>query len=296
VKPAQRVLNEMEGLAERYGAQAFRLSGSYSTWEQVCGTAQAILGSGLQAVYSRRGPVQWAMEKTFPFLEASGCAAMTFRVESGSQRLLDLHYGRGIEISHVERVFRACKTAGIALGVEMVYPCPEDDRHTMEETLRLLSRTRPDSVRVDLPEVTARTAWHAHSEEFGYRMDAGNGSWKRIKSGGGPNTDLGGWRTPSVGIRGLSPAQVIRVHEELLFAIEGDVGLPCFPEEVAVLARFTGYGGREGELAGLVRHQLLTGDSDALAELVGGFNKEACVPARVGAFVPFTPVPLAVGN
>ena len=148
-KPVRTVCNEMAGLLTFHRVRAFQCVGSEPTAAQVEALAHEILLRGLRLWYGRTGVTRDMRLKSFAALKASGCQVMPFRVESGSQLLLDDYYHRDFGISEAERVLRACKLSGVFTLARLVYPCSEDDRHTRAETLRFIDRTRPHAAEID---------------------------------------------------------------------------------------------------------------------------------------------------
>ena len=67
-------------------------------------------------------------------------------------------------------------------------------------------------------------------------------------------------------------------------------------EDMAMIAKFAGYDGREREFASMVQRRFNSADVAGVAELVERFNAAACGPSNTVVFRPSTLTRAAVGN
>lgn len=107
--------------------------------------AQALLVARIATLYSRTVDPDTFTPNCARLLKLSGCAAVSLRIHSGSQYMLDRHYRRDVTVSQAEQAVRACKAAGLFTVAQFTYPTELDDHHTCAETLRFIVRTRPHS-------------------------------------------------------------------------------------------------------------------------------------------------------
>ncbi len=296
MKPVTAVVNEMWKVATLYGARAFSLCGSAASASHMTAVAHELLRRRMDVIYSRSSAVQGDVPAMFGILKASGCASMSFIVDTGSQRLLEDYYGRAVTVSEVESILRACKASGIYTIARFTYPCPADDYHTRAETVRLVERTRPHAASVEFPQVVPQSRWFRDGAAFGYRFRP-----ERVLSDATdcvrrfplpPNT----WSRLPVGMDGLSPSQAVAAHDELVAEFESRGILASAPANLVQLARLAGYAKREREFVSRVYEEFLTGDAAGIATLVDQFNEIACVPAKGVALHPFDSSRVAVGN
>ena len=108
--------------------------------------AVSLLRSGITVTYSCNITARALNANAPRLLRASGCQAVEYRIETGSQRLLEDYYHSSIGVSAWEEILRNSRQAGLNTSIGLTYPCPHDDYHTREETLRLVNRTRPHGV------------------------------------------------------------------------------------------------------------------------------------------------------
>jgi radical SAM superfamily enzyme YgiQ (UPF0313 family) len=94
----------------------------------------------------------WPMSrKMLRAMAASGCTGITFGVESGSPRILEL-IKKNVTVPQIEDAFRWAKEAGVKL-VEadvIIGSHPSETKSDIEMTKRLLSRIAPDIVMISI--------------------------------------------------------------------------------------------------------------------------------------------------
>lgn len=103
-------------------------------------------------------------------IRAMECVAGSVRLHSGSQRALDEYFNAGFTITEAECALRGLRAGGASAHVALTSPCPWDDEHTDEETLRILSRNRPESTTLSAPEPAPGMPWFSNPERYGFRM------------------------------------------------------------------------------------------------------------------------------
>jgi len=112
VRSASGMCDEMEGLLRLFGARAYHVHGVSTPAAQVDVLSQEILSRRLKVRYSRSGHIFCAGVAAYPLLALSGCSAVEFRVDTGSQRLLEDFYAHDFGGTDVERAFRTSRDAG----------------------------------------------------------------------------------------------------------------------------------------------------------------------------------------
>ena len=296
MKSAHAVCDEIWRLGSVHGARVFHLTGASVSAMHTHAVAGAINDRRMSILYSRDGHVPFASETLFAMLRRSGCVSLSFNVPTGSQRLLDQQYGRDLGVSQIENALRTCRAAGLYTVTRLTYPSPEDDHQTLAETLRLLDRTRPDAALVTLPEILPFSTWFARAADFGFSVDARRLARKALTPRYRFPLPANRWRVLGYGIGRLTPGQVIQAHEELIQEIELRGIYSNVSEEMALLAGFSGYNGREGEFSRGIEHALLAGDLAKVDDVITNFNYKACVPSKALVCNRQAPVKAAAGN
>lgn len=163
------VMARVRNIRDHFHATALHFDCGPATADQL-----AALGRGLSAM-----PGACSIAASVPaisglapeVLATMRCAGVHLKIPSGSQRLLDDFFGAGFTITQVEQACRVARAAGAALETAYSYPCPWDDHHTAAETLRVVSRTRPEGVTMRAPELAPGTPWYADPTRYGFRLE-----------------------------------------------------------------------------------------------------------------------------
>lgn len=296
VKSPARLCGEMIDLGKLAGARTFHLHGAATPPAQVDRLAREIRMRCPGVQYSRCAHVHHLDPAAAALLAASGCRALGFQIDTGSQRLLADFYGHEFGVTQIERVLCATRNAGLFTVTQLTYPCPQDDCHTRAETIRVLSRCKPSAAPVYVPAVAPGSTWMRSAPEFGYRVDhAGYAQWVLARD------TMQSWREQSIAhvpyrMAGWSRGRMIAEHSALVRDIEELGILTSASEREGLLARVAGYEGEEGMFCAMLHRRLFCADVKGLIKLVGEFNSRATAPVNMVAFRPFTQVLAAVGN
>lgn len=295
VKSPHALRMEMRVLTSTLGARAFHLEGEQTPGAQVNRLAYELLARPMPIEYSRSAHMAYTDAAAVRNLAASGCRAIGFRLGTGSQRLLDDFYGYDFSVSGAEHVLCACRQADLFAAARFFYPCPQDDYHTREETLRLVDRGSPHAVNVSAPPLRPRSAWWQQPLDFGYRVDL-DAYARWVTAADAKRPCLGREEDLPYRMAGWSRSRRIAAQKDFMRVFEEERGVPALSEQEAFIARLAGYEGQEGAFAARLRRSLFTADGRDIAELVARFNSHATVAANTAVFRPFRPALAAVGN
>lgn len=295
-KSPSRVVDEIWRLRRQYGARAFRFCNAGTPAHQVSAVAHELLARGANVWYSREGHVREIDAGALAVLRASGCQAVSFQVDTGSQRLLDDYYGRDVTVTEIESVLRASRTSGLFTVARFAYPCPEDDYHTREETLRLIERGRPHAALISVPRLLPGSVWHTSARDFGFGVDTRaelSRVLRRRNMGVMPPWERS-FLPSRIGV--WTAAEALHENALVVQAVQARGVATSPPEDIALVARFAGYGSRENEFAGKVQRHFAGGDATALAAIVDGFNESACLGGHALSATLMGARQAAVGN
>jgi hypothetical protein len=293
---ADRVRDEMEGLAEAHGARAFHVDGAIADSDHAETLAGRMRARGANVAYTIRGSIHGDPEVMYRTLKASGCTAVSFQIDSGSQMLLENHYQHGFSVSDAEHHLSAAKRAGLFSVARFTHPCSKDDYHTKAETLRFIGRTKPDAVHLGLPDCDPERAWYGSAASYGYGLDAARYVDQLMNRGDGFAAPANRWRTLPFRVGTWSSGEVLRRHESMRAEVE-ELGLTSeLCDHMSLFAKFSGHSGQEHDLSMLVHRQLLTGDIGGLSEWIACFNDRACVPAHADSQPQSASARAAVGD
>jgi len=80
-------------------------------------------------------------------MKESGCICMSFGIESGSQKIIDL-YRKTTKVDQAEKAFKLCHKFGIEPTANIILGHPEETLEDLEMTYKLLKKIKPDDIAV----------------------------------------------------------------------------------------------------------------------------------------------------
>jgi hypothetical protein len=169
VKSVARLMREVGALAERHRVRTFRFAGSCTPYSLLNRFAAELAGTRTDLAYASFGHIRGIEEADLPLLRRSGCLALFFGLESGSQPVLDA-MRKHVRAEWIPEAIRRTQEAGIFAVGSLIYPAPGDTPETARATLDLLAQRRPSSVTLQAPIVAPRTDWFDHPERYGIRF------------------------------------------------------------------------------------------------------------------------------
>jgi len=122
--------------------------------------------SPLKIQYRCNGRVDRFSEKTADLLVRSGCIQIAFGIESGSDKVLRLMNKRQTRQQAYEAI-RIARSAGLIVRAYVIVGFPGEDWETLEETIDLMSRSKPDEIIIFAPIPFPGTQIYHHPEDFG---------------------------------------------------------------------------------------------------------------------------------
>jgi hypothetical protein len=170
LKSPARLVAEMRRAMAETGASAFIYAGSNTPSKAAVANAQAIIDAGLKVTYGCFAHAKGIRKADFDLMKLSGCRAIFYGVESGSQRILDKALNKGTNVAEVRDILKRTKEAGIYTIGSVIYPCPTEDEASRRETLELLLDAKPDSAPVQFPGLVPGSKWDAEAERFGFKL------------------------------------------------------------------------------------------------------------------------------
>jgi anaerobic magnesium-protoporphyrin IX monomethyl ester cyclase len=78
-------------------------------------------------------------------MRRAGCNEVSFRVESGCQRILDAVHKK-VSIQQCESAIKWAKEKGLFVAVSTIVGYPGETKEAMKQTLDLIHRIEPDDV------------------------------------------------------------------------------------------------------------------------------------------------------
>lgn len=173
MKSPERLVTEMRQVMGETGADSFIYAGSNTPSKAAVANARAIIDAGLNVSYAGFGHARGIKNADFGLLKRSGCRALFYGVESGSQRILDDALNKGNKVEEVRDILKRTKEAGIYTIGSVIYPCPFEDEKSRQETVDFLLDARPDAVPVQFPGLVPGSNWDLDLEKFGFEIPKG---------------------------------------------------------------------------------------------------------------------------
>ncbi len=267
-------------LAEQIGRLAtkekylnYYIQGAGAQGQDIDDLASALLMLQLPIQYGRDVSIPGITSCTMDKVFTSGCRAMAMRVASGSQRLLEDFFGCSFGVSEAETALHAASSiSGIHKSLEIIYPTPFDDFHSVEETIRFVRRTNPNSVWVTLPQVLPGSSWWRSANTFGFNISPQHlEHWVTT----GDNSLM--YNENSLhhhyNMCGRRKAKSAKLCEDINNALDvlGLGGVTVFPRD-ALVAQALGYVGNESDFCALAQHAICSLDIDRLEMILNNFN------------------------
>ena len=178
MKSPARVAAEVRRLMDQLGSRCFIYSGSNTSARVAIDIAQELLKERLDVRYGCFGHVRSIGKADFELLRRSGCEAIFYGLESGSERILREAFNKPLDLAEAERVIRQTKEAGICAIASVIYPAPFEDEESRRATLEFLRRVRPDSVPVTIPGMIPGTPWEKDPEKYGFKKSERADLWE----------------------------------------------------------------------------------------------------------------------
>jgi radical SAM superfamily enzyme YgiQ (UPF0313 family) len=119
----------------------------------------------------------------------SGCRQITFGVETGSQRLLDL-INKGEKVEDNEKAIEMCRRVGIGVKASLMVGLPTETQEDIDLTKALLERTQPDETQVAIFVPYAGCDIYHNPEKYGYKLNKSMDFTNYVGAGKDPYTPV----------------------------------------------------------------------------------------------------------
>ncbi len=169
LKSIGRLMEEVQHLDRKWGIRSFRFAGSCTPYSLLNEFAGEVVKQSLTLNYSSFAHIHHSSEADFELIRKSGCTALFFGIESGSQGILD-RMGKRITKADITSALQRARKAGLFTVGSLIFPAPGDTDETAAETLDLVRTLDLGSVTLQPPIVIPRTRWFEHPEAHGFRI------------------------------------------------------------------------------------------------------------------------------
>ncbi|HIE44158.1 MAG TPA: B12-binding domain-containing radical SAM protein [Candidatus Omnitrophica bacterium] len=268
-KSPKRLVDELEKFVKDERISLFRFAGSFTPPRLFKGIAEEIIRRGLKVEYSSFGHVKGITPETLKLLKKSGCYAIFYGMESGSQKILD-RMNKNVKIEDIEHTLRESKEAGIFTVVSIIFPAPFESKESEKETLDILLKIRPDGIPVQMPGVYPQTEWANNPSSFNIELDKETYPLKimnyKIKLFFPPRF----WKSLPYRINGKKHREFSSQTEKMIDMLEKNGLLTAISDDLALLAKYAEMSPRE--FRDKNRIFFLTGNEEMIRQEISKIN------------------------
>ena len=145
-RAAQNVLNEIEWLIDRHNIRSTYFFDDNFTVnrERAIDICNGIISRQWKLKWACCSHVKTVNKELLEVMKASGCVAIDFGVESGSNKILENINQKQTSLD-IEKAFDLVHKAGISPRAYLMVGSPGEDVATIDQTVQLISRIKPAS-------------------------------------------------------------------------------------------------------------------------------------------------------
>ena len=141
-RETQHFINELKYLITKYDFRSFMfLDDTFTVHPRLNYILEEI--SKLNITFRCNGNARKDRLKLFKNLYHAGCREISFGVESGSQKILDLT-NKGVTVEQNRIAISEAKEAGLIVRAYIMIGSPGESRETVHETLKFINETKPN--------------------------------------------------------------------------------------------------------------------------------------------------------
>ena len=171
MRSVKNVVDEIEGLRDTYGADAFTFYDDAFTYDtqralRIC---EEIKKRKIELPWNCQSRVDNVSKETLIKMREAGCEMVYMGVESGCQEILDA-VGKLTSIQQNEKAIKWAKDAGMFVIISLVIGYPGETANTLEQTFDLIRRLKPDEVHLCVATPYPGTELYRLVQENGWKM------------------------------------------------------------------------------------------------------------------------------
>lgn len=147
MRSPKNVVDELEHLVKDFGAQQFTFYDDAFSVDQnrVREICRLIKERGLKIKWDCETRVDMVDRDLLQTMKDSGCIAVWFGVEAGSQMVIDA-MGKGYKLETIKKSFKLAQEVGLMTVASVVLGFPEETPETLRETTKFIEELNPDDV------------------------------------------------------------------------------------------------------------------------------------------------------
>lgn len=157
-KTAEEFVQELAQLNKEYGFSYFHLAGSDPPYRHMVEISRAVVDSGLDFGFMGFQSLRALDEPGLKLMQRANFDRLWVGIESGdSEIVFDIQKGRKLE--RLEARSEMVREHGIAITGSIITPCPGEREGSVDATITLLQKIRPDVVLAYPPLVQPGSTW-----------------------------------------------------------------------------------------------------------------------------------------
>ncbi|MCW1296107.1 MAG: B12-binding domain-containing radical SAM protein [Candidatus Parvarchaeota archaeon] len=131
--------------------------------------------------YIRGARVDQVDAELINIMKKAGCESISFGVESGSQRILDM-INKQTTIKKVEKAFKLCNKVGIETGAFFIVDFPNETKSDLIKTIKLIKKIKPSRVVISYYMPYPGTRLYQKCKECGFTEPKNIVEWAKCNS------------------------------------------------------------------------------------------------------------------
>lgn len=157
-KTAEEFVQELAQLNKEYGFSYFHLAGSDPPYRHMVDVSRAVIDAGLDFGFMGFQSLRALDEEGLKLMQRANFDRLWVGIESGdSEIVFDIQKGRKLE--RLEARSDMVRNHGIAITGSIITPCPGERNGSVDATITLLQKIRPDVVLAYPPLVQPGSTW-----------------------------------------------------------------------------------------------------------------------------------------
>lgn len=179
-RPVMAVVREMLALLDNFGCRHFYFADQYVDPVLLDELCDLIIAAGLKCGFHIMArPVGEYTPALLEKAARAGCCWISWGMESGSQKLLDIMH-KGTDAAGAAKVIKAAADAGISNLLMMIFGAPGSDARCLDETFAFLDKVYAsiDSMTASAFVLFEDTAFSRQAARYGLRITGKNEIFK----------------------------------------------------------------------------------------------------------------------
>lgn len=153
---------ELAKLNDRYGFSYFHLAGSDPPFRQMVSMCKEVIRNGFDFGFMGFQSLRALDDEGLEYLQKANFDRLWVGIESGDPDVtLDIQ--KGLKRDRLQARAEVVKRRGIAITGSIITPCPGERTHSVNATIDVLSKVRPDVVLMSPPIVQPGSTWFGAS-------------------------------------------------------------------------------------------------------------------------------------